>query len=75
MGRDEKKLTPTPPPIEHPNLRVFSCMPGISEKPMTPELARPYAVDNGMLTGAMSLYLSTPRADYLKGSLVSATCK
>ena len=50
-------------------------MPGIVESQMLLPWARPYAVDNGILTGAMSLYLSTPRADYLKGSLVSVNCK
>ena len=49
-------------------------MPGIVGSHMTRPIARPYAVVNGMLTGAMSLYLSTPRADYLKGSLVSVNC-
>ena len=50
-------------------------MPGIVESQMTVPMARPFALDNGLLTGAMSLYLSTPKADYLKGSLVSVNCK
>ena len=73
-GREWGKLTPTTPPIEHPNLRVFCCMQSISEKVSRYAVALPYAMD-GTLTGAMSLYLSTPRADYLKGSLVCANCK
>ena len=70
----EEKLTPMTPPIEHPSLRVFCCMQDIVERKPTPPDSPPYAI-NGTLTGPMSLYLSTPRADYLKGSLVSDNCK
>ena len=68
----EEKLTPITPPIEHPSLRVFCCMQDIVER--KPTACLPYNI-NGTLTGPMSLYLSTPRADYLKGSLVSDNCK
>ena len=74
--RDVEKLTPTPPPpIEHPNLRVFCIMQGNIKRQLMLPIAPPYAIYDGMLTGAMSLYLSTPRADYLKGSLVCENCK
>ena len=35
----------------------------------------PFARDEGMLTGGMTLYLSTERADYLKGGLCSVNCE
>ncbi|KAM0803203.1 hypothetical protein BDR22DRAFT_55676 [Usnea florida] len=57
--------------VEHPSLRVFSLMPGnVLSKLTNPDFA-PFAIDSGMLTGGMTLYLSTPRADYLKGGLCS----
>ena len=35
----------------------------------------PYALDDAMLSGGLSLYLASPRADYLKGHPVSINCK
>ena len=50
-------------------------MPGnVLSKLTNPDFA-PFAIDSGMLTGGMTLYLSTPRADYLKGGLCSVNCK
>ena len=31
----------------------------------------PFALDKGIQTGGLSLYLAQPKADYLKGSFVS----
>jgi len=41
---------------------------------MRPEFLR-FAVDSGMMAAGMSLYLSLPRADYLKGGFCSVNCK
>jgi len=56
---------------EYPNLRVFTTMPGIVATDMPSEAFLPYALDHVDLTGMLSLYLTQPRADYLRGSLVS----
>ncbi|KAI6717209.1 hypothetical protein JHW43_000384 [Diplocarpon mali] len=57
--------------IEHPNLRVFTTMPGIVLTDMTAEQYIPYAKDHIDLTGMLALYLAQPRADFLKGSMIS----
>ena len=50
-------------------------MPGnVPSKLTAPDFA-PFAIDSGMLTGGMTLYLSAPRGDYLKGGLCSVNCK
>ena len=46
----------------------------VLSKLTNPDFA-PFATDSGLLTGGMTLYLSTPRADYLKGGLCSVNCK
>lgn len=38
---------------------------------MIQEFAKPYALDHLDLTGCLALYLSQPRADYLRGGIVS----
>jgi hypothetical protein len=57
---------------EYPAVRTFSLIPGIVSSEMSD--MGPFAVyakDEAEQAGAMSLYLASPRADYLKGSLVS----
>ncbi|KAI9056235.1 hypothetical protein LZ554_001163 [Drepanopeziza brunnea f. sp. 'monogermtubi'] len=56
---------------EHPDLRVFTTMPGIPLTSMVSEAFAPFAKDHVDLTGMLALYLVQPRADYLKGSMVS----
>lgn len=34
----------------------------------------PFAKDPAALTGGISLYLSTPKADYLNGCFISVNC-
>ena len=46
-------------------------MPGIVFSEMTNEYWKQYAFDHAELTGLQALYLAQPRADYLKGSMVS----
>lgn len=46
-------------------------MPGISPTDMATEFWIPYAKDHPDLTGMLALYLAQPRADFLKGSMVS----
>ncbi|KAI4942641.1 hypothetical protein J4E91_009810 [Alternaria rosae] len=61
---------------EKPNLRVFTVHPGIvaateSKRGMVVDQLTPFAHDKGIQTGGLSLYLTQPKADYLKGSFVS----
>ncbi|MCJ1426089.1 hypothetical protein MMC29_003991 [Sticta canariensis] len=60
---------------EYPELRVFSVNPGIVEKNegrgMLVDAFKPFAKDTGISTGGLSLYLSTPKADYLRGGTIS----
>ena len=56
---------------ELPNLRVFTTMPGIVMTAMQQEVFFPFAKDHADLTGMLALYLVQPRADFLKGSMVS----
>jgi hypothetical protein len=46
-------------------------MPGIAETGMVSDFWRPFSQDHVDLTGMLALYLSQPRADFLKGSIVS----
>ncbi|KAL8744553.1 MAG: hypothetical protein Q9190_003212 [Brigantiaea leucoxantha] len=60
--------------LEHPNLRVFSLHPGIVEaadRGMIVDDFTPFAKDTQALTGGVSLWLDTPRADFLKGGFLS----
>ncbi|KAG2162034.1 hypothetical protein JADG_001773 [Aureobasidium aubasidani] len=61
---------------EKPDLRVFTLHPGIvaatkSKRGMVVDAFTPFAKDPGMLTGAVSLYLATPKAEYLRGGFTS----
>lgn len=65
---------------EKPDLRVFTLHPGIvaatkSKRGMVVDAFTPFAKDPGMLTGAVSLYLATPKAEYLRGGFTSVNCK
>lgn len=62
--------------IEKPNLRIFTVHPGIvaateTQRGMIVDSLTPFALDKGIQTGGLSLYLAQPKADYLKGSFVS----
>ena len=63
---------------EHPELRVFSVHPGIvaaSEgRGMVNEAFTPFAKDPTILTGALTTYLATPRAEYARGGFISVNC-
>ena len=64
---------------EYPDLRVFSVHPGIvaanEGRGMVVPAFTPFAKDPAMLTGALTTYLSTSKADFLKGGYVSVNCK
>lgn len=42
---------------------------------MTAPVFRPFAIDDPMLSGGLSLFLSTPRAEWMRGGVVSVNCK
>lgn len=58
---------------------MFSVNPGIVEKNegrgMLVDAFKPFAKDTGISTGGLSLYLSTPKADHLRGGTISVNCK
>lgn len=56
---------------EYPSLRSFSLFPGIVQTTLLEPQFRQYGHDHVDLLGMLCLYLSTPRADYLKGGLAS----
>ncbi|KAI0102208.1 NAD(P)-binding protein [Nemania sp. FL0031] len=56
---------------ERPGVRVFMLMPGIVETGMTVDSLKPYAKDSPALTGSWTLFLSTPRAEWMRGGIVS----
>lgn len=56
---------------EYPTLRSFTLLPGIVHTSMIIRENQIYGQDHVDLTGMMSLYLSTPRANYLRGGLAS----
>ncbi|GME60381.1 uncharacterized protein LTHEOB_30 [Neofusicoccum parvum] len=61
--------------LEHPALRVFSVHPGLVEaedgRGMVVPNFTPFAKDKAILTGGLSLFLATPRADKLAGTFLS----
>ncbi|KAK2626447.1 hypothetical protein QTJ16_003622 [Diplocarpon rosae] len=57
--------------LEHPKLRVFTTIPGIVLTDMPSEQFIPYAKDHIDLTGMLALYLVQPRADFLRGGMIS----
>lgn len=50
---------------------MFTTMPGIVATEMPPQAFLPYALDHVDLVGMLSLFLVQPRADFLKGGMVS----
>lgn len=59
---------------EYLNMRVFSVHPGIvaaDDRGAVNDALTPFAKDKQALTGGFSLWLDTPRADFLKGGYVS----
>lgn len=60
--------------IEYPALRPFTLLPGIVPTPMNAtdnDEFQFFARDEGEQTGALGLYLASPRGDYLVNSLTS----
>ncbi|KAF2731761.1 short chain dehydrogenase-like protein [Polyplosphaeria fusca] len=57
--------------IEYPTLRAFTLFPGIVVTDLMDPNFEYYAKDKPEQTGALALYLASPRADYLNGSLIS----
>ncbi|KAI1370081.1 NAD(P)-binding protein [Hypoxylon crocopeplum] len=56
---------------EQSGIRVFLLMPGIVQTDMTVDSLKPYAKDTPGLSGSWTLFLSTPRAEWMRGGLVS----
>lgn len=59
---------------ENPDVRAFTLLPGLVKTSMTAEVYLPFARDDPMLTGAMSLFLCTPRAEWMRGGVMSVNC-
>ncbi|KAK0636626.1 hypothetical protein B0T17DRAFT_613333 [Bombardia bombarda] len=57
--------------VEHPDLRVFSVHPGLVEpeggRGVILDAFKGFAKDKAALTAGLTLWLATPRADFLKG--------
>lgn len=56
---------------EYPNLRVYTVIPGLVAGIRSKPMFRPYALDHPDMTGLWSIYLSSPRAEFLSGSMIS----
>ena len=56
---------------DYPTLRAFTLLPGIVDTELLDRHFEKFALDEAALTGALTLYLASSRADYLKGSLTS----
>jgi NAD(P)-dependent dehydrogenase (short-subunit alcohol dehydrogenase family) len=56
---------------EQPGIRVFMLIPGIVQTEMTLDALKPYAKDTPNLTGSWTLFLSTQRAEWMRGGIVS----
>lgn len=61
--------------VENPDIRAFVLLPGLLKTAMTAEAYLPYARDDPMLAGGLSLFLCTPRADWLRGGVMSVNCE
>lgn len=57
--------------LEHPALRTFAVHPGLVPTDMIVDAFAAQTVDPPELSGGLSLYLSTLRADFLRGKFVS----
>lgn len=60
---------------EQSGIRVFSLIPGIVPTKMTLDAFWPYAKDTAALSGSWTLFLSSPRAEWLRGGIVSVNCE
>lgn len=72
LGR-ERKLTYCT--TDHPNARVFNMHPGIVDTELTKShhvQQMGFIMDSPELAGGMSLFLTTPDAEFLRGRWVSA---
>ncbi|KAI1209453.1 uncharacterized protein F4807DRAFT_460668 [Annulohypoxylon truncatum] len=58
-----------------PGIRVFMLIPGIDQTEMTVDMLKPYAKDSPGLSGGRTLFLSTPRAEWMRGGIVSVNYK
>lgn len=62
--------------LEQPDLRVFSVHPGIVEaengRGAEVEVFLPFAKDKPALTGGLAVYLTTSKAEFLRGGYISA---
>ncbi|KAI1152752.1 hypothetical protein F4825DRAFT_450173 [Nemania diffusa] len=62
--------------LEQPNLRVFSVHPGMvvaeNGRGMVVEPFKPFTKDKAALFGGLTVYLATPKADFLKGTYLHA---
>lgn len=56
---------------DYPRIRAFTTIPGIVLTDILADWLLPYAKDHVDLTGALALYLSSSRADFLKSSMIS----
>ncbi|RYP18851.1 hypothetical protein DL767_009753 [Monosporascus sp. MG133] len=60
--------------VEQPALQVFSIHPGMVEaengRGMVVEAFLPFSKDKAALAGSLTVYLATPRADFLKGEYI-----
>lgn len=56
---------------EYPNLRVFTTLPGIVATEMIADAFKPFAKDDPKMLGMLATYLASPKAEYLRGQLVS----
>ncbi|KAF2006227.1 NAD(P)-binding protein [Amniculicola lignicola CBS 123094] len=57
--------------VEHEGVRAFSLHPGIVPTTISPELFQKQAVDPPEMAGGLSLYLATPKAEFLRGSYIT----
>lgn len=56
---------------EQPGIRVFSIFPGLVPTEMPPNIYLDYARDDHMLTGGLTMFLSTERAEWMRGCMMS----
>ncbi|KAI0485120.1 NAD(P)-binding protein [Xylariaceae sp. FL0804] len=56
---------------EQPGMRVFTLIPGIVSTEMTVDSLKPYAKDTPEISAGWTLLLSTPRAEWMRGGIIS----
>lgn len=59
---------------------MFAVHPGIvgvseSKRGMVVDALTPFALDRGIQTGGLSLYLASEKAEFLRGGFVSVNCE